>query len=171
MYSPSRPAVFAAGALLALAVVPASSALASGGDDAHEAGHHGLLLKSSLAGSLRADAPVFGVHPGGLDWVLDEGTARVDSAGHLEVEIEGLMIPALGKNPVAMVTVSLLCNGVIAGTTAPAPLSVPAGNAEIEARVSVPARCLAPVVMVNPVNPDFPKGNVGVFIAISGQEA
>lgn len=170
MRTPSRPAVFAAGAMLALAVIPASSALASGGDDGDAAGHHALLLKSSLAGS-QVGETVFGVKAGGAPWVLTKGQAKVSSDGRLEVEIEGLIIPTLGRNPVAMVTVSLLCNGVIAGTTAPAPLSMPAGNAEIEARVSVPARCLAPVVMVNPVNETFPKGNVGVFIAISGQEA
>ncbi|MEO7746447.1 MAG: hypothetical protein ABIV05_09500 [Actinomycetota bacterium] len=169
MYSPSRPAVFAAGALLALAVVPASSAIASGGDDAQEGGHHSLLLKSSLAGSQLGET-VFGKNAGGAPWVLTEGQAKVTSDGRLQVEIDGLIIPALGRNPVAMVTVTLLCNGVIAGTTAPAPLSM-AGDAEIEAKVSVPARCLAPVVMVNPVNEKVPQGNTGVFIAVSGQEA
>lgn len=163
MYSPSRPAVFAAGALLALTVVPASSALASGGD-AHEAGHHGLLLKSSLAGSLTTDQPVFGAKPGGLPWVLDEGSARVDAAGHLEVEVAGLIIPALGQNPVARISASLACNGAVVATTPVVPFS-PAGDAQIEAMVAVPARCIAPVVMLNP------NGNAGVFIAISGQEA
>ncbi len=164
MYSPSRPAVFAAGALLALAVVPASSALASGGDDGHEAGRHGLLLKSSLAGSLVSDPVVFGAKPGGAPWVLDEGSARVDAAGHLEVEVEGLVIPALGKNPVPRISASLACNGAVVATTASVPFST-AGDAEIQATVAVPARCIAPVVMLNP------NGNAGVFIAISGQEA
>jgi len=166
MYSPSRPAVFAAGALLALAVVPASSAVASGGDrgEHREGGHHGLLLKSSLAGSLLADQPVFGAKPGGAPWVLDEGTARVDAAGHLEVEVEGLIIPALGNNPVKLLSASLACNGAVVATTATVPFST-AGDAEIEAMVKVPARCIAPVVMLNP------GGNPLVFIAISGQEA
>ncbi len=164
MYSPSRPAVFAAGALLALAVVPASSALASGGDDGHAAGHHGLLLKSSLAGSLTSDPLVSGVKPGGKPWVLDEGTTRVDAAGHLEVEVEGLIIPALGRNPVGTVSASLACNGAVVATTPVVPLS-PAGDAQIEATVKVPARCIAPVVMLNPF------GDATTFIAISGQEA
>ncbi len=164
MYSPSRPAVFAAGAMLALAVVPATSALASGGDDGDAAGHHALLLKSSLAGSLLTDPVVFGAKPGGAPWVLDEGTARVDAAGHVEVEVQGLIIPALGKNPVPRVSASLACNGSVVATTATVPFST-AGDAEIEARVVVPARCIAPVVMLNP------NGIAGVYIAISGQEA
>lgn len=164
MYSPSRPAVFAAGALLALTVVPASSALASGGDDAHEAGHHGLLLRSSLAGSLTDDQPVFGAKPGRLAWVLDEGSARVDAAGHLEVQVEGLVIPTLGENPVPKIAASLACNGAVVATTATVAFST-AGDAEIEAMVAVPTRCIAPVVMLNP------NGLPGVFIAISGQEA
>ena len=168
MYSPTRPAVFAAGALLALAVVPASSALASGGSergDQHEAGHHALLLKSSLAGSLPADAVVAGVKPGTFPWVLDHGTARVDAAGHLKVEVEGLIIPAMGKNPVPRISASLVCNGtMVTAPTASVPFS-PAGDAEIEAKITVPARCTAPVVLLNP------NGDKGFFIAISGQEA
>lgn len=165
MRTPSRPAVFAAGAMLALAVIPATSALASGGgDDGDAAGHHGLLLKSSLAGSQLTDPVVFGAKPGGAPWVLDEGTARVDAAGHVEVEVEGLIIPALGKNPVPRVSASLACNGAVVATTGTVPFST-TGDAQIEATVVVPARCIAPVVMLNP------NGNAAVYIAISGQEA
>ncbi len=163
MRSLSRPAVFAAGALLALAVVPTSSAVASGGSGRSHDHHDGLLLRSSMAGSLVGEK-ASGADAGGAPWVIDEGSARVSSSGRVKVELEGLIIPALKSNPVAMVTVSLGCNGAVVSTSPSFPLS-PAGDAEIETRLMVPARCIAPVVMVNPA------GRPLVFIAISGQEA
>lgn len=55
----------------------------------------------------------------------------------------------------------MACNGERVATTAAAPLST-AGNAQIKDTVTLPNRCLAPAVLINP------NGNAAVYIAATG---
>ena len=50
----------------------------------------------SLAPSVPTDPPFHGVAAGGAPWVLDRGEVRVKANGELDLEVRGLVIPALG---------------------------------------------------------------------------
>ncbi len=145
-------AIAAATAVAAFAAAPAT------GDDG------ATLLRAGLAGSQPTDAKIANATAGGRPWVNRPSSVRVTSRGELRAEVRGLVIPDApfnGTNPVATLAASLVCNGVVVATTAAVPFS-PAGNAEIEATVTVPSRCLAPAVLLNP------GGNAAVFIGASG---
>jgi hypothetical protein len=157
--------VLAAMATAALAAAPASASALSTTHGEHN-GH--VLLRSGLVGSTKpaeGGATIFGVVPGGADWVVDEGSVRLRRDGRLDLKVEGLVIPTPpqnGTNPIDTVTASVYCNGVVADTTDPFPLSVPEGNGEVRAQLDLPDTCVAPVVLVHP------RGILGTYIAATG---
>ena len=169
MSSRTLTASLAALVLSAGALAATATGVAFG--DSGNSGDAPDLLRSSMAGSLTSDKPIFStvpggsvlVTPGGAPWDLAEGSARVRADGRTEVEVRGLLIPNVGVATVRTVTASLICNGAVVDTSMPVPLST-AGDATIEDDLMVPARCIAPVVMVNP------NGRTGAFIAISGRQ-
>jgi hypothetical protein len=148
--------------LLSGSVAAAASAGSSGGQEMQGSDHHGQLLKASIQGSLVNDPVLFGVKPGGAPWVISRGEAKLDANGRLEVDVRGLIIPTTGVNPVPMLAASVACNGEVVATTAAVPFSS-AGNARIKATVELPARCLAPAVLLNP------NGAATTYIGITGQ--
>jgi hypothetical protein len=106
----------------------------------------------------------------------------VSSSGRVHVEVKGLVIglggPAnlVGTTAgIQMVAASLVCGGsggtVVAVpdlSITPAPLSM-AGNAEIDQQVTLPASCIAPVVLVRIFTASAPLGSqLGPYIAING---
>ena len=155
----SRPAAFAAGAVLGLSLLSASAASADNSRSGHDEGD---VLRASITGSMTTDPVLFGVKPGGAPWVISRGEARLGGDGRLEVEVRGLIIPTLGTNPVTKIAASVVCNGAVVATT-PSVAFSPKGNAEIEATVALPMRCLAPAVLLNP------NGAPGVYIAVTGR--
>jgi hypothetical protein len=132
-------------------------------------GHHRgqTLFQSTLAPSVPSDPVLHGEAPGGLPWVLDSGQARLRHDGRLSVRVRGLVLPGPPGNgtpgPITTVTASLYCGDdtTAAATTASVPLSS-AGNARINERVTLPAKCLAPVVLVHP------NGGAAAYIAATG---
>jgi hypothetical protein len=73
-----------------------------------------------------------------------------------------------------MVAASLVCGGtggtVSASTTGF--MLTAAGNAEIEANLTMPASCAAPVILIRNFNAaGAPGAQLGVFIALSGLSA
>jgi hypothetical protein len=163
-----RLALIGAISVAALALAPSSAVARDNGDDHHGEHHHnGTLLKSGVVGSTPAPAGavIFGVTPGGLPWVTDEGKVRVRSDGRIDVRIEGLVIPTPpqnGTNPVPALTATLFCNGAAAAVTESFPLSVPDGDARFRGELMLPEVCVAPVVLFNP------NGNAAAYIAASG---
>jgi hypothetical protein len=155
------------GALAALALVAGGAGTALADD-----GHHGdrdndKVVKSDVFGSM-PDGPVFfGVKPGGAPWVIDEGEAEARRDGRVKVEVEGLIIPTTGTNPLNGIAATVFCNGVAVGTTKAYPFSAD-GDAEFDARLGqkLPSPCLVPAVLLNPA----PNGvvNAGVYIAATG---
>lgn len=132
--------------------------------------HRGnTLFDTRLAPSVPTDPPIHGVAAGGAPWVLKFGAARLRSDGRIDAVIRGLVIPpptGTGTpGPVTMVSASLYCgndtNTTPVGTTTPTPLST-AGNARIRGTFTLPAKCLAPVVLIHP------NGNNTVYITASG---
>ena len=143
---------------VAAALVVTVVALADGGGE--------KALRASLAPSVPTDPAFHGVTPGGVPWVLTRGEVRIKADGEFDLEVVGLVIPALG-NPdgVTTISASLFCgadaNTAPAVTTQRVPLSAE-GDARISERVSLPATCLAPIVLVHP------NGITARWIAVTG---
>jgi hypothetical protein len=133
-------------------------------------GHHRgrTLLNATLAPTVPTDPTIHGVAAGGLPWVLDSGHARLRHDGRLSVRVRGLVIPVAPGNgtpgPVTSVSASLYCGAdatPAVATTASVPLSS-TGDARIDERVTLPAKCLAPIVLVHP------NGGAAAYIAATG---
>jgi len=156
--------IAAALAALTLAAGGAGTALA---DDGHHGDDNAKVVKSDLFGSM-PDGPVFfGVKPGGAPWVIDKGEAEARRDGSVKVDVEGLIIPTTGVNPLSGIAATVYCNGTAVGTTKAYPFS-PDGNAKFEARLAkkLPSPCLVPAVLLNPA----PNGtvNAAAYIGATG---
>jgi hypothetical protein len=135
----------------------AFTARGDGGGEHHDAkAEHTQVgsLRSTLAPSQPTDPAFHGLAPGGAAWSLEEGSARLRSGGKLNVEVEGLILTAMGNTgPITGIAASVFCGAdsvtTPAATTAIFPLSTQ-GDGEIEAEVSLPSTCLAPLVVVQP---------------------
>jgi len=155
----SRPAAFAAGAVLGLSLLSASAASADNSRSGHDEGD---VLRASITGSMTTDPVLFGVKAGGAPWVISRGEARLGGDGRLEVKVRGLIIPTQGRNPVPRISASVVCSGAVVAMTRSVAFS-PKGDAEIEATLALPARCLAPAVLLNPNELS------GTYIAVTGR--
>ncbi len=110
-----------------------------------------------------ATNPIRGVPGGGLPWMIKAATGSLKSGGHLRVTVRGLVLADLpsvpaadrGINPVADFRAIVSCQSIGAGdtatitnvSTAEFPAST-AGNSDIDATVSLPQLCIAPIVFV-----------------------
>jgi hypothetical protein len=160
-------------ALMAISALAgsASTAVNALGNSGHSRGHGGstdaTVLKSSLAPSVPMDPAIHQVSAGGAPWVLRSGEARLRRDGRLTVRIRGLVIPVAPANgtpgPVMTVSASLYCGAdtTAAGSTGSVPISR-RGDARIVGRLTLPGKCLAPAVLINP------NGLSGLYIAASG---
>jgi hypothetical protein len=154
---------FLAGVVVAAAVF-VTAATADHGGRSHE---HGKLLRAHLVGSILSDPPIHGVTRGGVPWE-GTGSASLDRKGRFEFRIRGLIVAGTSNaDGVMSIRVSLFCapdtslNTTPAFTTDSTPLSAD-GNARLRQTVTVPARCLEPVLLVHP------NGNLTRYIAASG---
>jgi hypothetical protein len=108
--------------------------------------------------------PIRGVNGGGFPWQIAEASGRLSASGRLEVEVEGLVLlngapvpPALrGTNPISSFQAIVSCQTIVNGSpattnvaTAPFPAST-AGDSQIEATVTLPSPCIAPIIFVGP---------------------
>jgi len=123
--------------------------------------------------------PIRGVPGSGLPWIITAGNGALKSDGRLLVHVRGLVLadqapvpPALpGTNPVPQFDAIVSCQTISAAgeatvtnvSTAAFPAST-VGNADINATVSLPHPCIAPIVFV--ASPIF-----GWFAAARGVEA
>lgn len=159
-------AAVAAGTGVAASVASASFA------STDQPARHGELFTSGLVGrptSPNLAVTIRNVAPGAVPWTLSSGTAKLDATGRLQVDLSGLVITGTDSGldgttgPVRSVVASLSCDGATStlDTTGTVPLS-PVGDARIDQRVSMPALCLAPIILV--------RGNAvtGPWIASTG---
>jgi hypothetical protein len=108
-------------------------------------------------------SPVRGVAGGGLPWVITAGMGSLKRDGHLLVQVRGLVLarqapvpPALqGTNPFADFRALVSCQSIGAANTATAAnvstgdfKADSAGDSTINAIVSLPRPCIAPIVFV-----------------------
>jgi hypothetical protein len=168
--------------LLAAAIAALSLAFATGAFGAPGKHHHhssaskggrhvgALLIDESVAPSMPTDPAFHGVTPGAAPWVLKSGHLRLRRNGQFNLRVKGLEIPsgpfAGTPGPVTTISASLYCgadtNLVAAGTTQQVRISRK-GNARIHDRsFTVPATCLAPVILVHP------NGIATTYIAVLG---
>jgi hypothetical protein len=106
---------------------------------------------------------VRGIAGGGLPWVVEAGSGSLSRDGHLLVRIRGLILasdPSVpvslrGTNPFPAFRAVVSCLSI--GTDGAAAITNvstgdfeanPDGNADIDARVSLPQPCIAPIVLV-----------------------
>lgn len=121
---------------------------------------------------------VRGIAGGGLPWALDAGSGSLSGDGHLIVRIRGLVLAAdplvpaslrrTNPYPAFRVVVSCLLTG-LNGSSAVANVSTgdfeasAQGDSEIDARISLPQPCAAPIVLVT-----GPSGADG-WLAVTGR--
>lgn len=104
--------------------------------------------------------PIRGINGGGLPWTLTSASGELKANGHLEVKVTGLVFaagPNTGSNTVANFRAIVSClkadgtvENVLTGNF-PATLGPAAsggGNAKIEADLTLPQPCIAPIVFV-----------------------
>ena len=147
-------------------------------------GNNGQNNQSFFSSSVIGSTPgvtVGGVASGGAPWVVGQGSASLSPGGSIEVQVSGLLIGPGGPpslvgtvGPVQMVAASLVCGGSggLVGASTSAVFINASGNAHIEDTITVPASCLAPVVLVRIFNPaGAPGSQLGAFIASTGVAA
>ena len=153
----------AVGLLTATALSASAIAAFGHGDQGHHKGR--TLLQSTVAPTGLSDPSSHGVARGGAPWVLDRGQARLRQDGRLRLSVRGLIIPTLGNaGPVTSISASLYCGAdstPAVATTMAAPLSQQ-GDGTISDRITLPAECLAPIILVHP------NGNGAAYIAATG---
>ena len=102
------------------------------------------LLDAHMTGIPTGGLALQGLAGGGAPWVLDDGRAMLFADGRLHVEVEGLLL-LNGTNPIPNGRAVVTCGSAPAVSSPVVPFS-PAGDAEVNARVSLPSPCLAPAV-------------------------
>jgi hypothetical protein len=107
-----------------------------------------------------AQAPIRGINGGGLPWTVGSASGELKANGELEISVQGLVLAAgtnAGSNPISSFRAAVSClqsdgstmnvfTDPFPATTGPA--SAGGGNAEIEAQLSLPQPCIAPIIFV-----------------------
>ncbi len=138
------------------AVVVLLGAFVLVGGSAGNAGASGVF-ESEIVGKQVGNQEIAGISPDvAQPWVVAEGDVEIGSDGKLELDVEGLLLLDGTVGPVLSVFASLVCqktvltgaptNEVVA-STADVPLSA-AGDASLEEDITLPAACVAPIVLV-----------------------
>ena len=157
----SRVRVIAGIALVVGSVVATTAgiALASHNDHTVLRGDVMVGVDPPFTGSTN---PIRGINGGGAPWVIGDVEFRLRASGRVEVEFEGLVIgpngpPAIaGTNPVGLMKVIVSCLSKDAAgapvttnvSTDPFAVSMPAGDGEVEAMLSLPSPCIAPIIFI-----------------------
>ena len=163
--------------------VAAIAALSSMGARAQaQAQNEVNFFASSVVGSTPG-VTVGGVAAAADPWTVKAAAANVAPNGQILVNLVGLVIAAatgvpanlVGTvGPVKEVAASLVCGGsggMVAASTGGFPLAAN-GKATIFAKITLPAECQAPVVLVRIFDPTAAaNAQLGAFIALTGFHA
>jgi hypothetical protein len=121
--------------------------------------------------------PIRGVQGGELPWVLAAATGSLSSDGRLRLTVRGLVlahqaaVPATlrGTNPFPALRAVVSCQSIGTGNSAAIAnfstgdfMASTCGDVEIDARVSLPRPCIAPVVFI--IGPSGVEG----WLAVTG---
>jgi len=125
---------------------------------------------STLIGSSPGQS-IGGVPSGGLPWAVSKAHVTLNGGGHLNLAVHGLILPSTGNpGPVSQVSASLVCGGsggTVVATTGAVALS-PSGGAHIHEKITLPASCVAPVILVRAAVVNGTALAQPPFIAVSG---
>ena len=143
-------------ALVALAGIQAGTVLAQPGGGGPKILEFDTMvgLPATLTG---AAGLIRDVNAAGAPWTLTAAKGELSSTGHLEIEVDGLVLTNTGSNPQANfgATVSCLTNtgAAVKVTTGNFPAttglaSAGGGDAKVEIDLSLPHPCIAPIVFV-----------------------
>ena len=113
-------------------------------------------IPSTLTGA-QSQGPLRGINGGGIPWTLTSAKGELTAGGHLEIEVQGLVLATTLSNPVGTFRGLVSCvksdgtfdnilTDPFPATTGPA--SAGGGNSKIEADVALPHPCIAPIVFV-----------------------
>ena len=108
-------------------------------------------VPSTLTGT-QASAAFRGINAGGAPWRLTSARGELTTSGHLEIEVVGLVLTTTGANPVANFRGRVSCvksdgtfeNNILTDLFP----ATSGGNAKIEADLTLPQPCFAPIVFV-----------------------
>ena len=113
-------------------------------------------VPAGLTGTL---SPQRGINGGGIAWMIADASGELRANGHLEITVEGLVLAATGINPPTITsfrglvsclksdgTFENILTDPFPATTGPA--SSGGGNATIEADLTLPQPCIAPIIFV-----------------------
>jgi hypothetical protein len=104
--------------------------------------------------------PIRGINGGGLPWTLTSAKGELKASGQLEVQVDGLVLAAganAGSNPISSFRAIVSCLTMDGGTknvqtdlfpATTGPASSGGGDAKIEANLTLPQPCIAPIVFV-----------------------
>jgi hypothetical protein len=114
-------------------------------------------VPSALTGA-QSQAALRGLNGGGVPWTLTSAHGELTASGHLEIEVVGLVLTSTGINPAAVFRARVSCvkadgtfdNSMLtdAFPATTGHVSAGGGNARIEADVTLPQPCIAPIVFV-----------------------
>lgn len=147
-----KAAILAVVAFAAAALLFASLGLGSG--DGRKVLEARVLAPLPLEYRLAAGT-IRGVPGAGAQWSIGDAEADLRSDGRLEIDVEGLIVTPLGRNPLAQFGAIVSCQSIVNGAPAvvnTTPVlfdaSMPAGDAQLETNVVLPTPCIAPIVFV-----------------------
>jgi hypothetical protein len=104
-----------------------------------------------------ATNPIRGINGGGASWTVGSASGELTVGGRLEIKVQGLVLAATGSNPSATFRGLVSClksdgsfqNILTDPFTATTGLaSAGGGNATIEANLTLPQPCIAPIIFV-----------------------
>ena len=116
-------------------------------------------IPAGLTGA-QSPVPLRGINGGGIPWAIADASGELRANGHLEISVQGLVLAAganAGSNPIASFRGLVSCvnsdgtftnvlTDLFPATTGLA--STGGGNAEIEADLTLPQPCIAPIIFV-----------------------
>jgi len=108
--------------------------------------------------------PIRGINGGGLPWQIASASGKLSKNGRLEVEVRGLVlfdgppvpVDRRGTNPISSFRAIVSCLTITNGSPATVNTATGAfpattsGRSEIEATMTLPHPCIAPIVFVGP---------------------
>jgi hypothetical protein len=95
-----------------------------------------------------------GIPGAGAPWRIDDVNGELKSDGRLEIDVEGLVLVSTGVNPSAFFRGAVSCLTSTGTTVSTVNLvteqfpATPTGDSKIEATVTLPSPCVAPIVFV-----------------------
>ena len=113
-------------------------------------------VPAGLTGA-QSQVPLRGINGGGIPWIIGAASGELSANGHLEITVQGLVLATTGSNPSPTFRGLVSCvrsDGSFQNIlTDPFPAttglaSAGGGNAKIEADLSLPSPCIAPIIFV-----------------------